>query len=114
MHGYRGFPDFDTFAKNDKERKVVHLLRAFQVPRWPHHLAPGTAARVGQDTTRYGENFQRPGLQQDFKKLMGHEPSPLTGEEVEKAVREGMSVMLSYSRRENSPMVARCRRARRV
>ena len=37
-----GLADIDTFAKNDKERKVVDLLRAFQVPRWPHHLSPGT------------------------------------------------------------------------
>ena len=29
-----------------------------------------------------------PAFQQDFKKLMGREPTPLTGEEVEKAVKE--------------------------
>jgi hypothetical protein len=34
------------------------------------------------------KTFKDPGFQQDFKKLMGREPTPLTGEEVEKAVRE--------------------------
>jgi hypothetical protein len=32
--------------------------------------------------------FKDPEFQQEFKKLMGREPSPLTGEEVQKVVRE--------------------------
>jgi hypothetical protein len=32
--------------------------------------------------------FKDPAFQQDFKKLMGREPTPLTGEEVEKAIRD--------------------------
>lgn len=84
-----GLPDIDSFAKNDKERKVVDLLRAFQVPRWPHHLAPGTPpelVKILRDAM--AKTFKDPAFQQEFKKLMGREPSPLTGEEVEKAVRE--------------------------
>jgi hypothetical protein len=34
------------------------------------------------------KTFKDPGFQQDFKKLMGRDPTPLTGEEVEKTVRE--------------------------
>jgi len=34
------------------------------------------------------KTFKDPGFHQEFKKLMGREPTPLTGEEVEKAVRE--------------------------
>lgn len=84
-----GLPDIDSFAKNDKERKVVDLLRAFQVPRWPHHLPPGTPpelVKILRDAM--AKTFKDPGFLQDFKKLMGREPTPLTGEEVEKAVRE--------------------------
>jgi hypothetical protein len=82
-------PDIDSFAKNDKERKIVDLLRAFQVPRWPHHLAPGTAPELVKILREaMAKTFKDPGFQQDFKKLMGREPSSLTGEEVEKAVRE--------------------------
>ena len=82
-------PDIDSFAKNDKERKIVDLLRAFQVPRWPHHLAPGTPPELVKILREaMAKTFKDPGFQQDFKKLMGREPSPLTGEEVEKAVRE--------------------------
>lgn len=34
------------------------------------------------------KTFKDLGFQQDFNKLMGRDPTPLTGEEVEKAVRE--------------------------
>lgn len=81
--------DLDTFLKSDKERNVVNLLRAFQVPRWPHHLPPGTPPELVKILREaMAQTFKDPGFRQDFKKLMGREPTPLTGEEVEKAVRE--------------------------
>ena len=84
-----GLPDLDTFARNERERQVIDLLRAFQVPRWPHHLSPGTPPELVKILREaMAKTFKDPGFQQDFKKLMGREPTPLTGEEVEKAVRE--------------------------
>ncbi len=84
-----GLADIDTFTKNEKERKVVDLLRSFQVPRWPHHLSPGTPPELVKSLREaMAKTFTDPGFLQDFKKLMGRDPSPLTGEEVEKAVRE--------------------------
>jgi tripartite-type tricarboxylate transporter receptor subunit TctC len=84
-----GLPDLDFFARNDRERQVLDLLRAFQVPRWPHHLSPGTPPELVKILREaMAKTFKDPGFQQDFKKLMGREPTPLSGEEVEKAVRE--------------------------
>lgn len=84
-----GLADLDTFLKNDKERKVIDLLRAFQVPRWPHHLSPGTPPELVKILREAMEKtFKDSGFQDDFKKLMGREPTPLTGEEVEKAIKE--------------------------
>lgn len=84
-----GLADIDSFAKNDKERNVVNLLRAFQVPRWPHHLLPGTPPELVKILREaMVQTFKDPGFPQDFKKLMGREPTPLTGEEVEKAIRD--------------------------
>lgn len=84
-----GLADLDHFLKNDKERKVIDLLRAFQVPRWPHHLSPGTPPELVKILREAMEKtFKDSGFQEDFKKLMGREPTPLTGGEVEKAVRE--------------------------
>jgi tripartite-type tricarboxylate transporter receptor subunit TctC len=84
-----GLPDLDKFAKSDKERKVLDLFRAFQYPRWPIHLPPGTPKELVQILRdAMAKTFKDPGFQQDFKKLMGRAPSPLTGEELQKAVRE--------------------------
>jgi tripartite-type tricarboxylate transporter receptor subunit TctC len=84
-----GLADIDSFTKSDKERNVVNLLRAFQVPRWPHHLSPGTPPELVKILREaMARTFKDPGFQQDFKKLMGREPTPLTGEEVEKAIRD--------------------------
>jgi tripartite-type tricarboxylate transporter receptor subunit TctC len=84
-----GLADLDQFLRNDKERNVIDLLRAFQVPRWPHHLSPGTPPELVQILREAMEKtFKDPGFRQDFMKLMGREPTPLTGEEVQKAVRE--------------------------
>ena len=84
-----GLSDLDTFAKNDKERKVIDLFRAFQVPRWPHHVSPGTPPELVKILREaMAKTFKDPGFQQEFTKLMGREPTPLTGEEVEKAIKE--------------------------
>jgi len=75
--------DLDTFARNERERQVIDLLRAFQVPRWPHHLSPGTPPELVKILREaMAKTFKDPGFQQDFKKLMGREePTPFTGEE---------------------------------
>ncbi|MBI1995651.1 MAG: hypothetical protein HYS66_04185 [Deltaproteobacteria bacterium] len=84
-----GLPDIDGYAKNDKERKIVDLLRAFQVPRWPHHLSPGTPPELVKILREaMAKTFKDPDFRQEFKKLMGREPTPLTGEEVEKAIKD--------------------------
>jgi tripartite-type tricarboxylate transporter receptor subunit TctC len=84
-----GLPDLDKFAKTEKERKVLDLFRAFQYPRWPIHLPPGTPKEIVQVLREaMAKTYKDPGFRQDFKKLMGREPSPLTGEELQKAVRE--------------------------
>ncbi|MGH9896245.1 MAG: hypothetical protein ACREA0_30475, partial [bacterium] len=81
-------PDLEVFTKSEKVRKVIDLFRAFQYPRWPIHLAPGTPkelVKILRDAM--AKTFQDPGFHQEFKKLMGREPTPLSGEVVEKAVR---------------------------
>ena len=84
-----GLADLDNSLKNDRERKVIDLLRAFQVPRWPHHLSPGTPPELVKILREAMEKtFKDSGFQEDFKRLMGREPTPLTGEEVEKAIKE--------------------------
>jgi hypothetical protein len=84
-----GLPDLDRFAKSDRERKVLDLFRAFQYPRWPIHIPPWTPKELVQVLRdAMAKTYKDPGFQHDFKKLMGRDASPLTGEELQKAVRE--------------------------
>jgi tripartite-type tricarboxylate transporter receptor subunit TctC len=86
---FTNVPDADSLAKNDRERQMITLFREFMYPRWPYVLPPGTPPEIVK-TLREAMNksFKDPEFAQEFKKLMGGEPSPLTGEEVEKSIRE--------------------------
>jgi hypothetical protein len=86
---FANVPDADSLAKNDKERQLVNLFRAFMYPRWPYVLPPGTPeATVKILRAAMASAFKDPGFSGEFKKLMGGEPSPLRGEEVETSIRE--------------------------
>jgi tripartite-type tricarboxylate transporter receptor subunit TctC len=85
---FTNVPDADTLAKTDKERQLINLFREFMYPRWPYVLPPGTPPEIVK-TLREAmvKSFKDPGFREEFKKLMGGEPSPLTGEEVEASIR---------------------------
>ncbi|MET0502243.1 MAG: hypothetical protein ABW172_12040, partial [Candidatus Binatia bacterium] len=85
---FANIPDADSLAKNDRERQLISLFREFMYPRWPYVLPPGTPVEIVK-TLREAMNksFKDPGFSQEFKKLMGSEPTPLTGEEVERSIR---------------------------
>ena len=82
-------PDLDSFAKNERERQLINLFRTFLYPRWPYVLPPGTPSEVVK-ILRGGvaKALHDPEFNTEFKKLMASEPSPLTGEQVESAIRE--------------------------
>ena len=82
-------PDLLELTDNKRIAQVVDLFRAFQYPRWPIHLPPGTPpeqVRILREALN--KTWKDPEFTQMFKKLMGREPTPITGEEVEKAVKE--------------------------
>ncbi|HET8564539.1 MAG TPA: hypothetical protein VFM35_11760 [Candidatus Binatia bacterium] len=86
---FANVPDVETFARNDRERQLVNLFRAFLYPRWPYVLPPGTSAEIVKILREaMVKAFKDPGFNQEFKKLMGSDPSPLSGEEVETSIRE--------------------------
>jgi tripartite-type tricarboxylate transporter receptor subunit TctC len=82
-------PELETFAKNDKERQLVNLFRTFLYPRWPYIVAPGTPKElVIVLRGAMAKAFKDPEFHKEFKKLMTTDPTPLTGEEMEVAIRE--------------------------
>ncbi len=82
-------PELETFAKNDKERQLVELFRAFLYPRWPYIVPPATPKEVVA-ILRGGmtKALRDPEFHKEFKKLMTTDPTPLTGEQMEIAIRE--------------------------
>ncbi len=82
-------PELDSFTKNEKERQLVNLYRAFLYPRWPYILPPGTPAETVKILqAAMAKAFKDPEFHKEFQKHMGGEATPLTGEEVEAAIRE--------------------------
>ena len=82
-------PEFGSFAKNDIERKLLDMFRAFQYPRWPYIFPPGTPkepVQIIREAMR--KSFADPEFPKEFNKLMGDDPAPMGGEELERAIKE--------------------------
>ena len=89
IQGLPKAPELETFAKNDKERQLINLFRTFLYPRWPYIVPPGTPKEIVA-TLRgaMAKALKDPEFHKEFKKLLTNEPTPLTGEEMEVAIRE--------------------------
>jgi tripartite-type tricarboxylate transporter receptor subunit TctC len=82
-------PEFGSFAKSETENKLLDMFRAFQYPRWPYIFPPGTPKdRVQIIREAMRKAFADPEFPGEFKKLMGDDPAPLGGEDLERAIKE--------------------------
>jgi tripartite-type tricarboxylate transporter receptor subunit TctC len=82
-------PELGSFAKSDTERKLLDMFRAFQYPRWPFIFPPGTPkepVQIIREAMR--KSFADPEFPAEFRKLMGDDPAPLGGEELQRAIKE--------------------------
>jgi hypothetical protein len=60
---FANLPELASFAKSDRERKLLDMFRAFQYPRWPYIFPPGTPkepVRIIRDAMR--KSFADPSL----------------------------------------------------
>jgi tripartite-type tricarboxylate transporter receptor subunit TctC len=82
-------PEMESFAKTDRERKVIALNRAFRLGGSPFILPPGTPKELA-DILREAmrKTYNDPEFHKEFKKLTGDDPTPLMPEALEKYVRE--------------------------
>ena len=82
-------PELESFAKSEKDRKLVVLQRAFRVTGQPFFLPPGTPKErvdILQEAIR--KTFKDPEFHREYKKLTADEPTPLMPEDHETAIRE--------------------------
>jgi len=81
--------EIETFAKSEKERKMLALQRGFRLAGSPFILPPGVPRErieILQEAMR--KAFKEPGFSIEFRKLTGDDPTPLLPEANEKAVRD--------------------------
>lgn len=81
-------PELDSFAKSERERRLLTVYRAFRLFGSPYVVPPGTPrerVQVLQEAMR--KTFRDPEFHKEFKKLTADDPTPLTAEDQEKAIR---------------------------
>jgi tripartite-type tricarboxylate transporter receptor subunit TctC len=82
-------PELGSLTKSETERKLLDMFRAFQYPRWPYIFPPGTPKeRVQIIREAIRKSFADPEFPGEFRKLMGDDPAPLGGEELERSIKE--------------------------
>ena len=82
-------PEIESFAKTDRERKLLTMWRSFRTATTPFVLPPGTPkdrVEILQDAMR--KVFKDPEFRAEFKKLANDDASPLMPEELAKVIQE--------------------------
>jgi tripartite-type tricarboxylate transporter receptor subunit TctC len=82
-------PELETFAKSDKERKVLELQRAIRLGGSAIVLPPNTPrerAEILQVAMRKALND--PAFPANFRKLVGEDPTPLMPDELQKVIQD--------------------------
>ncbi len=82
-------PEVEEFARSERERKVLAMLRAFRQVGSPYILPPGTPIEQTKILREaVVKTFNDPGFHQEYKKLTGDEATPLMPDDMEKAIKE--------------------------
>lgn len=82
-------PEIESFAKSEKERKLLAMWRGFRTATSPFVLPPGTPkdrVEILQEAMR--KVFKDPEFQAEFKKLVSDDVSPLMPEELVRVIKE--------------------------
>jgi hypothetical protein len=86
---FNKLPELETFAKTDRERKVMTMFRNFRLVGSPYILPPGTPSGIvgiWRDAMR--KTLKDPAFLKEFKKLSADDATPLMPEEQEQAIKD--------------------------
>lgn len=82
-------PDLEMFAKSERERKVIAMFRNLRLTGSPFFAPPGTPAdRIETLKQAISKTFKDPEFAQEYRKLVGDDPSPLFPDDNQRAIRE--------------------------
>jgi tripartite-type tricarboxylate transporter receptor subunit TctC len=82
-------PEIESFAKNEKEKKLLTMWRVFRLVGSPYIVPPGTPkdrVEILQDAMRKALKDQE--FHREFLKLVSDEAEPLMPEELAQAIRD--------------------------
>lgn len=86
---FANLPELDSFAKTDKDRKLLELHRTFRLAGSPFVLPPGTPKeRVDMLREAARRMYADKEFLAEYMKLTGEEASPLLPDAHDKAIRE--------------------------
>jgi tripartite-type tricarboxylate transporter receptor subunit TctC len=87
--GFDRLPEIQDFAQSERERKLLSMIRIFRQFGTPSILPPGTPReQVKILREAMAKMFKDPDFHKDYKKFVGEEPTPLLGEEMDRALKE--------------------------
>ena len=82
-------PEIESFAKTERDKKVLTVWRAFRGVGSPYVLPPGTPKdKVEILEQAMGKAFKDPEFPKYFRKLVDDDPSPLGGAELARLIKE--------------------------
>ena len=82
-------PEIESFAKTDREKKLITMWRIFRLVGYPYVMPPGTPKErvdVLQEAMR--KALKDPDFHREFQKLVGDEVEPVMPEELAKVIRD--------------------------
>jgi tripartite-type tricarboxylate transporter receptor subunit TctC len=86
---FAGLPDLESFARSDREKRLLDMFRAFRLAGQNFFLPPTTPkdrAEILQQAMR--KTLSDPEFDKEYERTAGDTPSPLTPEALQKVVRE--------------------------
>jgi tripartite-type tricarboxylate transporter receptor subunit TctC len=87
--GFDRLPEVEEFAKSEREKKLLAMVRTFRQIGTPSFFPPGTPAEpVKILRAATAKMYSDPDFHKEYKKLVGEEPTPLSGEDMERALKE--------------------------
>lgn len=82
-------PELESFAKSERERKLMVMQRAFRVTGQPFILPPGTPKdRVEILQEAFRKTYRDPEFHKEYKKFTADDPTPLMPEDHERTMGE--------------------------
>jgi tripartite-type tricarboxylate transporter receptor subunit TctC len=82
-------PEIESFAKSEKERKLLTLSRTFRLTGSPYVLPPGTPKeRVEILEEAMRKTLKDSDFQREYQKVVGEEATPLMPEELTKVIQD--------------------------